>query len=197
MKRVFKYGFAVLLFTGICAVECAAKKKPATPPDPKFMAIRDISVLPVVDARAGKKAGVNMDRLQASIVNALYKGKRYPASAASTSGEAGQIAEEDLQSALPAFVKKLGSPDARWVMVVCLEDVISKITFGSTGNAEVSGYLFDKDSGALVWSSKGVGQAGQGGLMGMTMKGMMKSEALSSAVANLLASIPARPKPGK
>jgi hypothetical protein len=33
--------------------------------------------------------------------------------------------------------------------------------------------------------------------MGMTMKGMMKGEALSAALFNLFASMPNRPKPGR
>ena len=83
------------------------------------------------------------------------------------------------------------------MLVVCLDDLASKITFGSTGNAEVSGFLFDKEKGELVWAGKGVGQAGQGGLMGMTMVGMMKGEAIGSALYNLLSGIPNRPKSGK
>jgi hypothetical protein len=184
----------VLLLTAICVVDSDAKKSPKIPPDPRYMAIQSISVLPIVDARAGKKAGVNLEHLQNSVVN-IVKRKHYSVSAVSASGEAGEIAAEDLQSAHALFLKKLGPADARWVMVVCLEDVASKITFGSTGNAEVTGYLFDKDSGTVVWMGKGVGQAGQGGLMGMAMKGMMSSAAIDSAVGNLFGSMPNRPKP--
>jgi hypothetical protein len=92
-------------------------------------------------------------------------------------------------------VRKLGPAEARWVMVVSLGDVTSKVTFGSTGNAEVSGYVYDKQDGKLIWKEKGVGQAGQGGLVGMMMKGMMKSAALNSAIDNLMRSVPKRPKP--
>jgi hypothetical protein len=193
MRQALKYGSMALLLTAIFGVECAAKKKPKLPPDPKFMAIQNILVLPLVDSRVGEKASVNMDKLQAGAVNVLKK-KRYPATAASTSGEMGQVVEEDLQGAKPEWVKKLGPADARWVAVVCLRDVMSKITFGSTGNAEVSGYLFDKESGELIWTGKGVGQAGQGGLAGMTMKGMMKGEALNAALYNLFNSMPTRAK---
>ena len=171
-------------------------KRPKLPPDPRFAAIQSISVLPIVDTRAGKKASVNMRKLQGSVVSTLKK-KRYSVRAAGTSGTAGQIDIEDLESPDPLWVKKLGPADARWVMVICLDDVTSKITFGSTGNAEMSGFLFDKDSGGLIWKGRGVGQAGQGGLMGMTMKGMMKGEALQSAVFSLLSGVPKRPKPGK
>jgi hypothetical protein len=185
-----------LLLTAIFGVECVAKKRPKPPPDPKFMAIQNISVLPVVDSRAGEKASVNLEKLQASAVNAL-KSKRYPATTASSSGEIGQLAEEDLQDAKPEWVKKLGPQDERWVMAVCLRDVTSKMVFGSTGNAELSGYLFDKETGEAVWKGKAVGQAGQGGLAGMMMKGAMKSAALDSALFNLFMSIPTRPKPPK
>lgn len=196
MRQALKYGLMALLLTGICCVECAAKKKPKEPPDPKFMAIENISVLPLVDSRVGKKADVNLDKLQASAVNALKK-KRYPVTAVTTTGEAGQIVEEDLQGAQPEWTKKLGPADSRWVMVVCLGDVMTKMTFGSTGNAEVSGYLFDKQTGELVWKGKGVGQAGQGGLAGMMMKGTMKGEALNAAIYNLFTGMPTRPKPAK
>lgn len=189
MRQAIRYGFMVVLLTVICSVFSAAKKKEKLPPDPRFTAIESISVLPIVDARAGKKAGVNLENLQGGVVKVLKK-KHYTAGAASTSGEAREIAIEDIEGAKPEYVKKLGPSSERWVMVVFLDDVVSKITFGSTGNAQLSGYLFDKDSGDLIWQAKGVGQAGQGGLMGMTMKGMMKGAALNAAMYSLLASIP-------
>ena len=79
-------------------------------------------------------------------------------------------------------------------MVVCLDDVTSRMTFGSTGNAELSGYLYDKQDGKLVWQDKGIGQAGQGGLAGMMLKGTMKGQALNIATGNLMRSVPKRPK---
>lgn len=196
MRRALGAGLTVLLAAVICVVEGTAKKKPVIPPDPKIMAIQNISVLPVVDARAGEKASVNMVKLQGSVVKGLTR-KHYPVSAANTSGDAGQIAVEDLENPQASYVKKLGPTSDRWVMVVLLDDIHSKIVFGSTGNAELDGYLFDKDSGELLWKAKGVGQAGQGGLIGMSMKGMMKSAALDAAVRSLLNSMPNRPKPGK
>jgi hypothetical protein len=196
MRRALGLGLTVLLLAAICVVEGSAKKKPTVPLDPKFMAIQNISVLPVVDSRAGEKTGVNMVKLQGSVVKGLMK-KHYPVNGANTSGDAGQIAVEDLEDAQASYLKKLGPTSERWVMVVLLDDIHSKIVFGSTGNAELDAYLFDKDSGELLWKGKGVGQAGQGGLIGMSMKGMMKSEALDAAVRSLLGSMPNRPKPGK
>lgn len=196
MRQVLSYGFIALLLTTICGVECYAAKAPKTPPDPKLMAIKLISVLPIVDSRAGEKASVNLEKVQEFVMSAL-KRKRFNTSAETTMGPVGQVVEEDLQGAKPDFVKKLGPAESRWVMAICLGDVTSKLTYGSTGNAELTGYLFDKESGELIWKAKGAGQAGQGGLLGMAMKGAMKTAALQAAGYNLVVSLPTLPKPGK
>lgn len=196
MRQELKCGLIVLLLTGICAVECPGKAK-KVPPDPKFTAIQNISVLPISDIRAGDKTNVDVEWLQGMVVRMLDKQKHYPASAASTSGDAGQIAVEDLESATPSYVKELGPVDARWVMVICLNDVAQKIGFGSTTNAELSGYLFDKDNGELVWKGKGMGQRHEGTLMALMTRGTLKKESLGLAAANLLKGMPNRPKPGK
>jgi len=199
MKHLIRYGLALSLL--IVVVEGAAKKQPKPQPDPAFAAIENISVLPIVDARAGQKANVNLEKLQESVVRTLKK-KRYTAAAANTTGETKEIAIEDVESADPSYVKKLGPTDERWVMVVFLDDINSKmahskINFGSTGNAELSGYLFDKESGQLIWKNKGVGQSEENGLLGMAEKWERKGEALGAATASLLSSVPERPKPGK
>lgn len=189
MRQTIRSAAVMILLTVVCSEFSAAKKKEKVPPDPRFATIESISVLPIVDARAGKKADVNLEKLQGGVVKVL-KRKHYTADGASISGDAGEIAIEDIEAAKPEYVKKLGPSSERWVMIIFLDDVVSKITFGSTGNAQLSGYLFDKSNGDLIWQAKGVGQAGQGGLMGMTMKGMMKGEALNAAMYSLLASIP-------
>src|SRR5580698_565896 len=192
MKLSMKLGLLVGMLS-IGLVNCAAKKIPKAPPDPKFTSIQKISVLPILDARPGSKAKVNLRSLQSSVVNTL-KRKHYPVGAEEATSSGGQIDVDDLESADPGVVKKLGPDADRWVMIVMLNDVHSKRTFWSTGNAEMSGYLFDKADGSLVWKGKGTGTAGQGGLLGMTMKGMMNSAALESAVAALLSTMPNLPK---
>lgn len=163
------------------------------PPDPRFASIGQITVLPVVDNRAGKKDKVSLDSLRKAAVKNL-KHKNYSVTENDNTGPVGDIAIEDLDEADPAWVKRLGPPDSRWVLVIGLDDVHSKITFGSTGNAEVVGFLFDKQDGSVVWKGTGVGQAGQGGLMGMAFKGFMNGAALDNAMANLLSGIPKRAK---
>jgi hypothetical protein len=186
------------LFTIILTIDCLADKpkKPPTEMEILFATFEKIVVLPAVDSRVGEKASVKLEDIQKEVLKLLKK-KNYVAEAPANSGAASEFVEEDLKEAKPEWVKKLGPAEARWVLVVCLGDVTSKMTFGSTGNAEVSGYLYDKQDGKLIWKEKGVGQAGQGGLAGMMMKGAMKSAALNSAIYNLMSSVPKRPKPKK
>ena len=141
MTNLIKAGLALSFLVAIVVVECAAKKQPKPEPDPAFTVVENISVLPIVDARSGQKAEVNLEKLQEGIVRRLQK-KRYTAAAANTTGDTKEIAIEDVEAADPSYVKKLGPTGERWVMVVFLDDVNSKmahskINFGSAGNAEL------------------------------------------------------------
>lgn len=198
MRVTLKVVAILVLLTSVFIADVAAarNKQKNVPLDPKFAGIQSITLLPTVDLRNGKKDNVNLAQIGKRAANILKK-KNYPALQADSTGAAGEIDEEDLNGAKAEWIKRLGPPSDRWIMVVCLFDVHSKFTFGSTGNAELGGYLFDKENEAVIWNGKGVGQAGQGGLLGMTMKGAMKGAALDTAVYNLLGSIPKRPKPGK
>jgi hypothetical protein len=162
-----------------------------TPPDPRFALIESITILPMLDTRVDKKSNVDLQKLQKHVTSILRK-KNYQAIEAETSGDAGEIVEEDLQEAKPEWIKRLGPSEARWVMVIGLNDAATKVTLGSTTNVEVMGFLYDKQTATLVWKNTGIGRAGQGGLAGIAMKGLSKSEAFSNALGSLLATIPKR-----
>jgi hypothetical protein len=162
--------------------------------DPSFEApvVAEIKVLPMVDARADKSQVSDFEKhVRQKAIKALQK-KAYVVGATETVGDVGEIVEEDLRAPDAAWVKKLGPSDARWVLLLMLLDLKTKVVFGSTGNAEIAGVLCDKEAGTIVWRDKGIGRAGQGGLIGMAMKGSMDESALDAAVSNLLASVPSR-----
>lgn len=190
MKQTLGFGLIVLFLAAVLAMDCAAQKAPA---DSQFMAIQSVSVLPIVDARADKKTNVNAEKLQDKVVKHLDK-MHYPAGAASTSGEAGEIIVEDVEKPTPSYVKKLGPVNERWVMVIFLDDVYysrtARSSLAGTGGsnvAELKGFLFDKDTGALVWKHKGIGE-----VKGLGPAGSEK--ALDEAIKAMLRSLPDRPK---
>ncbi len=181
------------LALALLPANCFGKKHEAPPVEPRFMAISRIEILPILDFRIDKKDKVNFQGLS-KIATGIVQRKNYVAYATDDRGTAGEIAEEDLDDAKPEWVKRLGPSDSRWVLVLTLNDVHSKMTFGSTGNAEMGGFLFDKRDGSVVWKKTAMGKEGQGGLLGMAMKGAMIDAAAQTAVTNLLADIPERPK---
>lgn len=182
------------LIIALTAVGCATQSKNPVEKDPKLLAIDEIVILPAVDLRIDKKIKVNFEKqLQEATLKIVTK-KRYQAVTTDIIGDVDQITEEDLSTLSPDWIKKLGPKDSRYVMLPCLDDVATKLTFGSSGNAVVSAYLYDKEDGTLLWKNKAVGQAGQGGLLGMAMKGMMANEAISIAVSRALGPLQKQPK---
>jgi len=158
-------------------------------------ALDEIVVLPALDNRIDKTIDVNIEKQIREVGVKSLERKNYQVTVSDDLGNGiAGILEDDLRAADSEWVKRLGPAKSRWVMVLMLVDVTNKLTFGSTGNAEVGGFLYDKQAGTLVWRDKGIGKAGQGGLLGMCMKGMMDEAAISNAMNHLLASIPEKPK---
>jgi hypothetical protein len=195
VQKLFKFSFIflmILLITG-CGTT-PIKQGIYLTPDYQSSSISEIVVLPPVDLRVDKKVDVNLEKqIRGAAVDNL-KNKNYKVTKSDNLGSASQIIEEDLKTASPDWIKVLGPSDSRYIMVVCLVDVSTRLTFGSTGNAEIAGYMYDKGNGTVIWRDKGVGQVGQGGLIGMVMKSGMDESAISAALYNTLASIPPKSK---
>lgn len=175
---------------------CAATLKPAIHLDSSFhvQKIDIIVMLPAVDARFDKTVELEVQKLLNINAKSMLKKRGYEVQIINTDGTESQITKDDLESLDSEWIKQLGPDDANWVMVLALDDATSKLTFGSTGSAEVSGFFFDKQSGVLLWRDIGIGKVGQGGLFGMMMKSAMGDMAIINAVSNLIMSIPPQPK---
>ena len=187
--------FRAFLLSGLFVVSAcatAAKTPLQLAPGFQFATIDTIEVLPPVDVRADKSVSVNLHKqILAPVTKNLTK-KGYRVTEHANRELVDEFTEDDIREAKPEWIKRLGSPNSRWVVIMCLVDVRTKLTFGSTGNAEIAGYLFDKRENRVAWRDKGVGQVGQGGLIGMVMKSGMDNSAISAALASVMASFPKR-----
>jgi len=193
MKNLAKIGIIslVIALLGSCAFT-----KTAILMDSSFntASSKQIFLYPPIDSRIDKKIDINLDNhLQKAAYKDLTK-KGYKVVLVANAETTTQIIDEDLKTPDPNWIGHLKPDDAHIIMVIELVDLQTKLTFGSTGNAEISGYIFDKDSKKMIWHDKGIGQVGQGGLIGMAEKGMMASNAINAAMFSLLSSIPKRPK---
>lgn len=151
--------------------------------------VQQISLLLPVDSRFDKKENIDLKKIQGKCSDMIKK-KGYQVLEVPIN-QGVKIDEDDLKSQNQIFIKNIcAAGTSRYVMLVNILDVSTRLTFGSTGNAEVSGYIFDKDSGVAIWHHKGIGQVGQGGLLGILMKSSMDNEAVMVALHNLFSSIP-------
>jgi len=191
--------FTVILIPVILISGCTVTKKAAISMNPGFnpKSVDEILVLPVVDLRFDKTKMPDMEKvdnwMQNNIEGTLKK-YGYKVKILTDRALVSKITEEDLSSQSASWVKQAVPTKSNWVLVVGLLDTESKITFGSTGSAEVTGYFYNKEQVLTIWHDKGVGKVGQGGLMGMAMKATMKHDAIVMATWNMMASFPEIPK---
>jgi hypothetical protein len=155
-------------------------------------AVDSLAVLPVLDHRIDKKKQLKLDDWVMPIAKRSLKKLGYAYSLEKDRSVLLGISQDDLEAPTNDFIASLPPSNARWILILSLEDSTSKMTFGSTGNAEMSGYLFDKEIGQITWRNKEVGQAGQGGLIGMTMKGLMERSAIEMAAGQMFQALPSR-----
>jgi hypothetical protein len=193
--NLFKYEitiFSLMIFVLMSA--CASPPlKDAIHRSPEFQTepLNKVTFLPVIDARLDRVIDVDLDgQIREPIIENL-EDKGYVVIVSNDDDALSGITEEDLKSGDPEIIKQLSSSSStRRILVVQLIDVSTDLTFGSTGIAEVAGFAYDKGLEQMIWRDKGIGKAGQGGLVGMMMISSMDNAAISAAVMNLMASIP-------
>lgn len=154
--------------------------------------VERLVLLPPVDAtiREGKK--VDFDSAARKAARRYCKKLKLTLIEAENGPDRDAADVDALRDAAPEWVRSLGPDGERWMLLLVADDVTSKLVFGSTGNAEISAYLLDRDSGSIAWCAKGVGRVGMGGLAGMMFKGLMASDALNAAIGNALTQMPHR-----
>ena len=157
--------------------------------------IDKIAILPPVDGRIDKATAVDVDGQMRQATAKILTKKGYATVLSDSTNGMAAVTGDDLADPDEAWVRGLGAPGDRWVLIVRLVDVTSSFVFlGATGNAELAGYMYDKKDGTLVWRDKGAAQVGQGSLLGIALKGEMADDALNEALDQLLASFPERTK---
>ena len=80
------------------------------------------------------------------------------------------------------------------MLLIALQDVTKKKTFGSAFGAVCTGYLFDKEAAKPVWQHETVGSIGHHGLSGLMVRAAARGQAFQECVTNLLLTFPERRK---
>ena len=189
----------VLILVMSVALLCFISNCATKPPDfvaPGFTSaqVDMLCVLPVLDHRVDQSKQLKLDEWVLPIAERNLEKKGYIYSIQRDPSLVEAISRDTLEAATPEWIASIEPQASRYILMLVLEDSSSKLTFGSTGSAELSGYLFDKQSRSLVWRNKELARLGQGGLIGMAMKSTMERSAIEQATIQMLRTFPSRKK---
>ena len=187
----------LLLASGCASTPVALKQADYLDPGFNRAEVDRIYLYPPIDCRVGKKGKkLNLDKVV--YYHALNFLEQWNYRVAVTgdkavSNELGQVpTAEGIAIALPGL--NIDS-DKRWIMFFALLDSYHKVGFGSTGNAELVGFLYDNKEKKIVWRNKGEGQSGEiwNGLTSLYMAKEHERLAAQKAVAGILEAFPHDP----
>jgi hypothetical protein len=188
MKKnlLFVYLSAVIFLTG-----CTITSKPVfLDASFKEAGIEEITVLPYFDNRRDKSCNIDISRIFKKEVGRFLKQLKYNYRFVPDYGPAKEITEEDIEIMSPDWIKKLGPEESRTVLLVVWEDFNNPKSYGIRYSCELSGYLFDKREGKLLWKNKSVEAGGQGGVGGLFYCGMQKKNAIKLGIMELFLNLP-------
>ncbi len=201
MRNSCEMFFVVLVFSCLfLIVNGCATSVPFNPTyiDPEFTpeSVDQIYVLPLADIRIDRSEDLDDKDISVAWVIANFKQlkkKGYNVTFLSEFGIDKDPSEDDLVEASPDWISKLGVQEARWVLLIALEDLVRrKKTFGSAMGCECSGVLYDKMSGKPVWRHEAVAKMSIGGLAGIMVSGLISRDAMGLCFRKLLQQIPAK-----
>jgi hypothetical protein len=158
--------------------------------DVKPESITQITLLPAVDVRTDKTVAVNLENRLRIEAAAILKRKGYAVLLRGKTDGISELTYDNLRVADSALIKRLSAPGTRWVMILALVDLN---VVGSSDKAEAAGFLYDRETGKLLWRDTSICVVARvGGIFGMLTNEARGDAAISAAVDYLLASIPRR-----
>ena len=191
-------GWILMVLCLFLLVSGCGTSRPINPTylDPAFTPalVDQIYVLPLADIRIDRTE--ELDDKDISVGWGLagfkwLKKKGYEYTFLSEFGTDSDPTEDDLTQALSDWVRALGTPEAKYVLLIALEDLVRrKKTFGSAMGCECSGVLYDKVSGKAVWRHEAVAEMSVGGLGGMMVGGLIVRDTMGACFRQLLEQIP-------
>ncbi len=193
-KPTINYGVACLVMVSVMELGCASPRDPIYM-DQSFspLDVQTITVLPAVDFRRDRAVRIDeieLQKLVAEVLGRSLREKQYEVTFPSELWVRPCLEIDDIAEVDASCVKMHGPKEARWVLLVLLENLQKRTAFGSGVRAEVSGLLFDTSHGRVVWRDSGQRRLGQGGMVGVAMGGLLDKTVLQESVVDLMETFP-------
>ena len=153
--------------------------------------INSICVLPIIDERKDKSYKVDFTDKILQQIQKTIETKGYNVEAANNFSEAKRVTIPEILEMTSEELSQLGPSSAQTILFIYLEDVASRyLVMSYTFKMELRAVLIDKKDGTILWRDKGVGSAGQGGLISGVVGPMLKTGVINSCINNMFVSLP-------
>jgi hypothetical protein len=187
----------LMILAFLLASYCVAKDK--VPVMYPFSELRRVVVPPVIDNTGNTKKIYDPEKIHKRTIETL-EALRYEPILQTDSKALQGLTQEDLKTANADLINRIVPEGERWALVVCFGDISIKL---GVANAQIFGFLFDKERGKLAWSNIGADSydnvttnVGGGGALAeaSVFKGIAKNTAVNNAVYKLFKAFPKLPK---
>ncbi|MBF0121529.1 MAG: hypothetical protein HQK79_22085 [Desulfobacterales bacterium] len=152
------------------------------------MGIQTITVLPVLDQRIEKTLDTKLTENIHPVMERELKKKGYKVNLLTDPTYISSINYNTISSLSTSWVKSLGPNSVEWIMLIVVKKLYRTMMpfIGARGYADLSGYIYNKNTGEKIWESEGHGEYADG----LIVAYLVDDIALQNATTNLTQSIP-------
>jgi hypothetical protein len=143
----------------------------------------------VVDHRQNKDLDANFRKVVINAIEGKLDRKGYDPHMPERQATI-EVTEEQLAHPSPAFVKSLAPPGSQWILLPVLLRLERHTNIAATGEAGVRLYLFQTQTGDLIWQDSGNATE----RLGVFLTFAVAHDALLAAAQDALSSFPANEK---
>ena len=175
-------------------VGCAAPQKAVyVAPSFEQVNVDTITILPIVDSRAQRKFEVTESALQQIVYPVVETGlseKGYTIEYSNEIGK-GQCLKFGRSANLESdCLRNVGPPNSRWILVLFLQDFQMRSPYGGAASAKMSGLLFDRSEGVMLWRDLEYAGLSQRELVGKNKDTLIANDVLQICTSKLIGSLP-------
>lgn len=192
-----KTKISLLLFLSLFLLGGCASPQKAIYLAPTFeqVNVHTITILPIVDSRAQRQFEINESELQQIVNPVIGRGlieKGYTVEFSKDISGIQCLKWGRSVNLNPDCLRSAGPPNPRWVLVLFLQDFQTRTPYGGAVSAKMSGVLFDKAQGLLLWKDLEYARLSQRELVGSNMDTLMTKDVFQICTRKLIGSLPQR-----
>jgi len=180
----------------ILIVGCASPQK-ASYVAPSFdqVNVDTMTVLPIVDSRPQRKFEIDeseLERIVYPVADSGLNEKGYRVEYSDDSAGVQCLKFGRSLNLESECLRKVGPPTSRWVLVLFLQDFQMRTPYGGAATSKMSGILFDRSEGLMLWSDLEYAGLSQRELVGRGRNRSLTKEVLEISTGKLISSLPKR-----